>query len=152
MSIECTLMARRHLNINATLLQQKFLSAAFTRVSIKCCWNRLPADGMLAREPILCIRLITMHPRSAGSGQNMRSSGSERNNTIFFSLTHYNFMLILIITVLLSEENVTLETFLRLYWTISDLEVDYWCCMRVYTLIDASYIHITCNGTSIICR
>ncbi|GFT13263.1 transposable element Tcb2 transposase [Trichonephila clavipes] len=53
------LTARRHRNINATLLQQHLRSATGTTVSTQTIRNRLHAVGLYARRPLVCVRLTS---------------------------------------------------------------------------------------------
>ncbi|GFV58829.1 transposable element Tcb2 transposase [Trichonephila clavipes] len=57
------LTARRHRNINATLLQQHLRSATGTTVSTQTVRNRLHGVGLYARRPMICVRLTSMHRR-----------------------------------------------------------------------------------------
>ncbi|GFS81072.1 transposable element Tcb2 transposase [Trichonephila clavipes] len=57
------LMARRHQNMNATLLQQHLRSAIGTRVSIQTVRNRLHGVGLYAHRPMVCVRLTSRHRR-----------------------------------------------------------------------------------------
>ncbi|GFW62336.1 transposable element Tcb2 transposase [Trichonephila clavipes] len=55
------LTARRHRNMNATLLQQHLRSATGTTVSIQTIRNRLHGVGLYARRPIASVRLTSRH-------------------------------------------------------------------------------------------
>ncbi|GFY36476.1 transposable element Tcb2 transposase [Trichonephila clavipes] len=57
------LTARRHRNMNATLLQQHLSSATGTTVSIQTIRNRLHGLGLYARRPMVCVRLTSRHCR-----------------------------------------------------------------------------------------
>ncbi|GFX10476.1 transposable element Tcb2 transposase [Trichonephila clavipes] len=57
------LTARRHRNMNATLLQQHLHSATGTTVSIQTIRNRLHGVGLYARRPMVCVRLTSRHRR-----------------------------------------------------------------------------------------
>ncbi|GFX49826.1 transposable element Tcb2 transposase [Trichonephila clavipes] len=57
------LRARRHRNMNATLLQQHLHSATGTTVSTQTVRNRLSGVGLYARQPMVCVRLISRHRR-----------------------------------------------------------------------------------------
>ncbi|GFV01680.1 transposable element Tcb2 transposase [Trichonephila clavipes] len=50
------LTARRHRNMNATLLQQHLRSATGTTVSTQTVRNRLHGVGLYARQPLVCVR------------------------------------------------------------------------------------------------
>ncbi|GFX18341.1 transposable element Tcb2 transposase [Trichonephila clavipes] len=58
------LTARRHRNINATLLQQHLRSATGTTVSTQTVRNRLHGVGLYARRPLVCVRLTSRHRRN----------------------------------------------------------------------------------------
>ncbi|GFV57172.1 transposable element Tcb2 transposase [Trichonephila clavipes] len=55
------LTARRHRNMNATLLQQHLRSATGTTVSTQTILNRLHGVGLYARRPMVCVRLTSRH-------------------------------------------------------------------------------------------
>ncbi|GFX84033.1 transposable element Tcb2 transposase [Trichonephila clavipes] len=57
------LTARRHRNMNATLLQQHLHSAIGTRVSTQTVRNRLHGAGLYAHRPMVCVRLTSRHRR-----------------------------------------------------------------------------------------
>ncbi|GFU91053.1 transposable element Tcb2 transposase [Trichonephila clavipes] len=57
------LTARRHRNMNATLLQQHLRSATDTTVSTQTVRNRLHGVGMYARRPMVCVKLTSRHRR-----------------------------------------------------------------------------------------
>ncbi|GFV66748.1 transposable element Tcb2 transposase [Trichonephila clavipes] len=57
------LTARRHRNMNATLLQQHLRSATGTTVSTQTVRNRLHGLGLYARRPMVCVRLTSRHRR-----------------------------------------------------------------------------------------
>ncbi|GFW42830.1 transposable element Tcb2 transposase [Trichonephila clavipes] len=57
------LMAPRHRNMNATLLQQHLRSATGTTVSTQTVQNRLHGVGLYARRPMVCVRLTSRHRR-----------------------------------------------------------------------------------------
>ncbi|GFY33861.1 transposable element Tcb2 transposase [Trichonephila clavipes] len=57
------LTARRHRNMNATLLQQHLRSATGTTVSTQTVRNRLHGVGLYARRPMVCVRLTSRHRR-----------------------------------------------------------------------------------------
>ncbi|GFV07636.1 transposable element Tcb2 transposase [Trichonephila clavipes] len=54
-------MARRHRNMNATVLQQHLRSATGTTVSTQTVRNRLHGVGLYARRPMVCVRLTSRH-------------------------------------------------------------------------------------------
>ncbi|GFV73346.1 transposable element Tcb2 transposase [Trichonephila clavipes] len=55
------LTARRHRNMNATLLQQHLCSATGTTVSTQTVRNRLHGVDLYARRPMVCVRLTSRH-------------------------------------------------------------------------------------------
>ncbi|GFU05586.1 transposable element Tcb2 transposase [Trichonephila clavipes] len=57
------LTARRHRNMNATLLQQHLRSATGTTVSTQTVRNRLRSLGLYAHRPMVCVRLTPRHRR-----------------------------------------------------------------------------------------
>ncbi|GFV49247.1 transposable element Tcb2 transposase [Trichonephila clavipes] len=57
------LTARRHQNMNATLLQQHLRSAIGTTVSTQTVRNWLHGVGLYARRPMVCVRLTSSHRR-----------------------------------------------------------------------------------------
>ncbi|GFX55524.1 transposable element Tcb2 transposase [Trichonephila clavipes] len=57
------LTARRHRNMNATLLQQHLRSATGTTVSTQTVQNQLHGVGLYARRPMVCVRLTSRHRR-----------------------------------------------------------------------------------------
>ena len=57
------LTARRHRNMNATLLQQHLRSATGTTISTQTVRNRLHTVGLYARRPMVCVRLTSRHRR-----------------------------------------------------------------------------------------
>ncbi|GFY22508.1 transposable element Tcb2 transposase [Trichonephila clavipes] len=57
------LMARRHRNMNASLLQQHLRSATDTTVSTQTVRNWLHGVGIYARRPMVCVRLTSRHRR-----------------------------------------------------------------------------------------
>ncbi|GFS94059.1 transposable element Tcb2 transposase [Trichonephila clavipes] len=57
------LKARRHRNMNATLLQQHLRSATSTTVSNQTVRNWLHGVGLYARRPMVCVSLTSRHRR-----------------------------------------------------------------------------------------
>ncbi|GFX78396.1 transposable element Tcb2 transposase [Trichonephila clavipes] len=57
------LTARRHRNMNATLLLQHLRSATVTTVSTQTVQNWLHGVGLYARRPMVCVRLTSKHRR-----------------------------------------------------------------------------------------
>ncbi|GFV35737.1 transposable element Tcb2 transposase [Trichonephila clavipes] len=82
------LTARRHRNMNATLLQQHLRSATGTTVSTQIVRNRLHGVGLYARRSMVCIRPTSRHRRDrrewATEHVNWRRNGpGSRNNPAF---------------------------------------------------------------------
>ncbi|GFV73331.1 transposable element Tcb2 transposase [Trichonephila clavipes] len=57
------LTARKHRNMNATLLQQHLRSATGTTVSTQTVRNGLHGVGLYARRPMVCVRLTSRRRR-----------------------------------------------------------------------------------------
>ncbi|GFT89984.1 transposable element Tcb2 transposase [Trichonephila clavipes] len=57
------LTARRHRNVNSTLLQQHLRSDTGTTVSSQTARNRLHGVGLYARRPMVCVRISSRHRR-----------------------------------------------------------------------------------------
>ncbi|GFX40843.1 transposable element Tcb2 transposase [Trichonephila clavipes] len=76
------LTARRHRNMNATLLQQHLRSATGTTVSTQTVRNRLHGVGLYARRPMVCVRLTSRHRRDRRRIFTWSDRGS-RNNHAF---------------------------------------------------------------------
>ncbi|GFX37669.1 transposable element Tcb1 transposase [Trichonephila clavipes] len=78
------LTARRHRNMNATLLQQHLRSATGTTVSTQTVRNRLHSVGLYARRSMVCVILTSRHRRnrSEWATEHMNFRGS-RNNPAF---------------------------------------------------------------------
>ncbi|GFT69088.1 transposable element Tcb2 transposase [Trichonephila clavipes] len=55
------LTARRHRNMNATILQQHIRLATGTEVSTQTVRNQLHGVGLYARRPMVCVRLTSRH-------------------------------------------------------------------------------------------
>ncbi|GFV99171.1 transposable element Tcb2 transposase [Trichonephila clavipes] len=55
------LTARRHRNMNATLLQQHLRTATGATVSIQIIRNQLYGVGLYARRPMVCVKLTSRH-------------------------------------------------------------------------------------------
>ncbi|GFV47839.1 transposable element Tcb2 transposase [Trichonephila clavipes] len=74
------LKARRHRNMNATLLQQHLRSATGTTVSTDTVRNRLHGVGLYARRSMVCVRLTSRHRRDRSERIfNWRDRGSRNN-------------------------------------------------------------------------
>ncbi|GFW36864.1 transposable element Tcb2 transposase [Trichonephila clavipes] len=74
------LTARRHRNMNATLLQQHLRSATGTTIR-----NRLHGVGLYARRPIVCIRLASRHrcDRREWATEHVNWRRNEWSNVLF---------------------------------------------------------------------
>ncbi|GFU75982.1 transposable element Tcb2 transposase [Trichonephila clavipes] len=80
------LTARRHRNMNATLLQQHLRSATGTPVSTQTVRNQIHGVGLYARRPIVCVRLTSRHrrDRSEWATEHVSWRRNEWSN-VFFS-------------------------------------------------------------------
>ncbi|GFW30379.1 transposable element Tcb2 transposase [Trichonephila clavipes] len=77
------LTARRHRNMNATLLQQHLRSATGTTVSTQTIRNRLHGVGLYARRPMVCVRLTSRHRRDRRERIFIWRDRGSRNNPAF---------------------------------------------------------------------
>ncbi|GFY18761.1 transposable element Tcb2 transposase [Trichonephila clavipes] len=77
------LTARRHRNMNATLLQQHLRSATGTRVSTQTVRNWLHGLGLYARRPMVCVRLTSRHRRDRRERIFIWRDRGSRNNPAF---------------------------------------------------------------------
>ncbi|GFV51353.1 transposable element Tcb2 transposase [Trichonephila clavipes] len=79
------LTARRHRNMNATLLQQHICSATGTTVSTQTVRNRLHGVGLYARRPMVCVRLTSRHRRDCRewATEHMNWRRNEWSNVLF---------------------------------------------------------------------
>ncbi|GFU07342.1 transposable element Tcb2 transposase [Trichonephila clavipes] len=66
------LTARRHRNMNATLLQQHLRSATGTMVSTQTVRNWLHGVGLYARRPLVCVKLTSRHRRDRREDEILR--------------------------------------------------------------------------------
>ncbi|GFX10942.1 transposable element Tcb2 transposase [Trichonephila clavipes] len=100
------LTARRHRNMNATLLQQQLRSATGTTVSTQTVRNRLHGVGLYARRPMLCVRLTSRHRRDRRkwATEHVNWRRNEWSNVLF--LTSPVFLFIRIIGVFSSGGTV----------------------------------------------
>ncbi|GFV09472.1 transposable element Tcb2 transposase [Trichonephila clavipes] len=75
------LMARRHRNMNATLLQQHLRSATGTG-TVR---NGLQGVGLCARRPMVCVRLTSRHRRAHGewATEHVNWRRNEWSNVLF---------------------------------------------------------------------
>ncbi|GFW36822.1 transposable element Tcb2 transposase [Trichonephila clavipes] len=77
------LTARRHRNMNATLLQQHLRVATGTTVSTQTVRNQLHGVGLYARRPIVCVRLTSRHRRDRREHIFIWRDRGSRNNPAF---------------------------------------------------------------------
>ncbi|GFX25340.1 transposable element Tcb2 transposase [Trichonephila clavipes] len=79
------LTARRHRNMNATLLQQHLSSATGTTVSTQTVRNRLHGVGLYARRPMVCVRLASRHrcDRREWATEHVNWRRNEWSNVLF---------------------------------------------------------------------
>ncbi|GFY14258.1 transposable element Tcb2 transposase [Trichonephila clavipes] len=132
------LTARRHRNMNATLLQQHLRSATGTTVSIQTIRNRLHGVGLYARRPMVCVRLTSRHlrDRREWATEHVNWRRNEWSNVLF--LTSPIFLFIRIIGVFSSGGTVAVGIILRSCTTeVSDLAVGECWCMVAYPLTGA---------------
>ncbi|GFX51494.1 transposable element Tcb2 transposase [Trichonephila clavipes] len=117
------LTARRHRNVNATLLQQHLRSATGTTVSTQTVRNRLHGVGLYARLPMVCVRLTLRHRRDRREWvtEDMNWRINEWSNVLF--LTSPVFLFIRIIGVFSSGVTVAVGIILRSCTKGSDLAV-----------------------------
>ncbi|GFV60097.1 transposable element Tcb2 transposase [Trichonephila clavipes] len=117
------LTARRHRNMNATLLQQHLRSASGTMVSTQTVRNRLHSLGLYAHRPMVCVRLTSRHrpDRREWATEHVNWRRNEWSNVLF--LTSLVFLFIRIIGVFSSGETVAVGIILRSCTKVSDLAV-----------------------------
>ncbi|GFU68452.1 transposable element Tcb2 transposase [Trichonephila clavipes] len=79
------LTARRHRNMNATLLQQHLRSATGTTVSTQTVRNRLHGVSLYARRPMVCFGLTSRHRRDRREWATEHVNGrrNEWSNVLF---------------------------------------------------------------------
>ncbi|GFY25295.1 transposable element Tcb2 transposase [Trichonephila clavipes] len=79
------LTARRHRNMNATLLQQHLRSATGTTVSTQTVRNRLHGVFLYARRPMVCVRLTSRHrcERREWAAEHVNWRRNEWSNVLF---------------------------------------------------------------------
>ncbi|GFV18481.1 transposable element Tcb2 transposase [Trichonephila clavipes] len=121
------LTARRHRNMNTTLLQH-IRSATGTTVSTQTVRNRLHAVGLYARRPMVCVRLTSRHRRERRewTTEHVNWRRNEWSNVLF--LTSAVFVFIRIIGVFSSGGTVAVGIILRSCTKVSDLAVrECWC-------------------------
>ncbi|GFX18289.1 transposable element Tcb1 transposase [Trichonephila clavipes] len=90
--LEGNVTARRHRNINATLLQQQLCSATGTTVSTQTVRNRLHGVGLYARRPIVCVRLTSRHRRDRRewATEHVNWRRNERSNVLFSDKSRFS--------------------------------------------------------------
>ncbi|GFV35169.1 transposable element Tcb2 transposase [Trichonephila clavipes] len=81
------LTARRHQNMNATLLQQHLRSATGTTVSTQTVRNRLHGVDLYARRPMVCVRLTSRHHRNRRERIFIWRDRGSRNNPAFVHIS-----------------------------------------------------------------
>ncbi|GFW00435.1 transposable element Tcb2 transposase [Trichonephila clavipes] len=86
------LTARRHRNMNATLLQQNLHSATGTTVSAQTVRNRLHGVGLYARRPMVCVRLTSRHHRfrREWATEHVNWRRNEWSNVLFFNESRFS--------------------------------------------------------------
>ncbi|GFV11218.1 transposable element Tcb2 transposase [Trichonephila clavipes] len=122
------LTARRHRNMNATLLQQHLRSATGTTVSTQTVRNRLHGLGLHASRPMACVRLTLRHRRvrREWATEHVNWRRNEWSNVLF--LASPVFLFIRIIGVFSSGGTVAVGIILRSFTKVSDLAVgECWC-------------------------
>ncbi|GFV82800.1 transposable element Tcb2 transposase [Trichonephila clavipes] len=78
------LTARRHRNMNATLLQQHLRSSTGTTVLTQTVRNRLHDIGMYALRPLVCVRLTSRHHRDRREGRGSRNNPAFVHESVRF--------------------------------------------------------------------
>ncbi|GFT34301.1 transposable element Tcb2 transposase [Trichonephila clavipes] len=86
------LTARRHRNMNATLLQQHLRSATGTTVSTQTVRNRLHGVGLYAYRPLVCVRLTSRHHRDRRerATEHVNWRRNEWSNVLFSDESHFS--------------------------------------------------------------
>ncbi|GFW42301.1 transposable element Tcb2 transposase [Trichonephila clavipes] len=122
------LTARRHRNMNTTLLQQHLRSATGITVSTQTVRNRLHGVGLYARRPLVCVRLTSRHRRDRRewTTEHVNWRRNEWSNVLFSDESV--FLFIRIIGVFSSGGTVAVGIILRSCTKVSDLVVgECWC-------------------------
>ncbi|GFT79212.1 transposable element Tcb2 transposase [Trichonephila clavipes] len=78
------LTARRHRNMNATLLQQHLRSATGTAVSTQTVRNRFDGVGLYARRLMVCVRLTSRHRRNRSEVRGSRNNPAFVHESVRF--------------------------------------------------------------------
>ncbi|GFW41389.1 transposable element Tcb2 transposase [Trichonephila clavipes] len=117
------LTARRHRNMNATLLQQHLRSATGTTIYIQTVRNRLHGVGLYARRPMVCVTLTSRHRRDRRewATEHVNWRRNEWSNVIF--LTSPVFLFFRIIGSFSSGGTVAVGIILRSCTKVSDSAV-----------------------------
>ncbi|GFX59243.1 transposable element Tcb2 transposase [Trichonephila clavipes] len=121
------LTARRHRNMNATLLQH-LRSATGTTVSTQTVRNRLHGVGLYARRPMVCVRVTSRHRRDNREWATEHVNWRRNEwSSVLFSESPV-FLFIRIIAVFSSGGTVVVGIMLRSCTKVSDLAVrECWC-------------------------
>ncbi|GFV07078.1 transposable element Tcb2 transposase [Trichonephila clavipes] len=139
-------MARRHRNMNATLLQQYLRSATGTTVSIQIIRNRIHGVGLYARRPMVCVILTSRYRRDrrewASEYVNWRRN--EWSNVCF--LTSSLFLFIRIIGLFSSGGTGAVGIILRSCTKVSDLAVGAVLVYGCISIDGRTYLYIIRDG------
>ncbi|GFS77098.1 transposable element Tcb2 transposase [Trichonephila clavipes] len=86
------LTARRHRNMNSTLLQQHLRSATGTTVSTQTVRNRFHGVGLYARRPMVCVRLTSRHrcDHREWATEHVNWRRNEWSNVFFSDESHFS--------------------------------------------------------------
>ncbi|GFX99988.1 transposable element Tcb2 transposase [Trichonephila clavipes] len=86
------LTARRHRNMNATLLQQHLRLATGTRVSTQTVRNRLHGVGLYALQPMVCVRLTSRYHRDRRewATEHVNWRRNEWSSVLFSDESHFS--------------------------------------------------------------
>ncbi|GFX44063.1 transposable element Tcb1 transposase [Trichonephila clavipes] len=116
------LTARRHRNMNTTLLQQHLHSATGTTVSTQTVRNRLHGVGLYARLPMVCVKLTSRHrhDRREWATEHVNWRRNEWSNVLFSDESRFS-VFIRIIGVFSSGGTVAVGIILRSCTKVSDL-------------------------------
>ncbi|GFX17186.1 transposable element Tcb2 transposase [Trichonephila clavipes] len=132
------LKARRHQNMNATLLQQHLRSATGTTVSTQTIRNRLHGVCLYARRPLVCVKTnIKASLRPQAVCNRACELDGEMNGAMVFFLTSPFFLFIRLIGVFSSGGTVVVGIILRSCTKVSDLVIEECWCMVASPLTGA---------------
>ncbi|GFY21943.1 transposable element Tcb2 transposase [Trichonephila clavipes] len=86
------LTARKHRNMNATLLQKHLRSATGTMVSTQTVRNQVHGVGLYARRPTVCVRLTSRHrcDRREWAKEHVNWRRNEWSNFLFSDETRFS--------------------------------------------------------------